>query len=131
MLIPLLLSPAEAVQRQAAKALANLGVNGVCRLLGRDMYYACTVLGGFLVVSMLRGSIWDVRESGCFCSSYLRCAGDNKSIIAGKGGIPPLIKLAKDASPGVQVEAIAALANLAVNGAAAQLCGTHVNISST
>lgn len=35
MLIPLLRSASDAVQRQAAKALANLGVNGACRVRTR------------------------------------------------------------------------------------------------
>ncbi len=91
MLIPLLRSASEAVQRQAAKALANLGVNGLFML-------TCTA--GCLPLS-------------CLCC----CSGDNKAIIAAAGGIGPLIVLSRSGAPGVQVEAIAALANLAVNGA--------------
>ena len=39
----------------------------------------------------------------------------NKERIAKGGGIPPLIGLSRSANPSVAVEAIAALANLAVN----------------
>ncbi len=42
---------------------------------------------------------------------------DNKRAIAEAGGIEPLIQLAEVANEGVQIEAIAALANLAVNDA--------------
>lgn len=41
---------------------------------------------------------------------------DNKERIAKAGGIKPLIRLASSTHIGVAVEAIAALANLAVNG---------------
>lgn len=41
---------------------------------------------------------------------------DNKERIAKAGGIKPLIALASSKQIGVAVEAIAALANLAVNG---------------
>lgn len=68
-LITLLDSPNELIERQAAKALANLGVNS-----------------------------------------------DNKPKIADAGAIPKLIKLAGSKVVGVRIEAIAALANLAVNG---------------
>jgi hypothetical protein len=69
-IIRLLSVPNESVQRQAAKAIANLGVNK-----------------------------------------------DNKVTIAGAGAIPPLVTLVKTSPIAVQIEAIAALANLAVNGA--------------
>ena len=46
----------------------------------------------------------------------------NKSAIAKAGGIKPLITLAENGSDGVQIEAIAALANLAVNGAITFIC---------
>ena len=68
-LISLLSSPNELIQRQSAKALANLGVNA-----------------------------------------------DNKPRIAAAGGIPKLIALAGTGLIAVRIEAIAALANLAVNG---------------
>lgn len=69
MLVDLLESKHELIQRQSAKALANLGVNA-----------------------------------------------DNKRRIAERGGIPGLIRLAKNSSLPVKIEAIAAIANLAVNG---------------
>ncbi len=47
----------------------------------------------------------------------LHRAAENKALIAAAGGIPHLIALARDGSVGVKIEAIAALANLAVNGA--------------
>lgn len=68
-LIELLDHPNDLIQRQAAKALANLGVNN-----------------------------------------------DNKIKIAKVGGVPQLVKLAGVGTLGVRVEAVAALANLAVNG---------------
>jgi HEAT repeat protein len=68
-LINLLDSGNELVQRQSAKALANLGVNN-----------------------------------------------ENKLKISRCGGIPRLVKLAASPLLGVKIEAIAALANLAVNG---------------
>ncbi len=68
-LITLLDSNHELTQRQAAKALANLGVSN-----------------------------------------------ENKPRIAEAGGIPKLVKLAGVSAIGVRIEAIAALANLAVNG---------------
>lgn len=69
-LIELLDSPSEHIQRQAAKSLANLGVNP-----------------------------------------------ENKCHIAHMGGIPRLIKLCAPAvHVSVQIEAVAAIANLAVNG---------------
>ena len=69
MLVDLLASDHELIQRQAAKALANLGVNS-----------------------------------------------DNKRKIALAGGIPKLIRLASVHQISVKIEAIAALANLAVSG---------------
>lgn len=63
-------SDQELIQRQSAKALANLGVNP-----------------------------------------------DNKRAIALKGGIPKLVRLAAVPAMSVKIEAIAALANLAVNDA--------------
>jgi HEAT repeat protein len=68
-LILLLESANELTQRQAAKALANLGVSN-----------------------------------------------ENKPKIADAGGIPKLVRLAGISSIGVRIEAVAALANLAVNG---------------
>jgi hypothetical protein len=68
-LILLLDSTNDLIQRQSAKALANLGVNA-----------------------------------------------DNKPKIADAGGIPKLIRLAGTPQISVRIEAIAALANLAVNG---------------
>ncbi len=68
-LILLLDSTNDLIQRQSAKALANLGVNA-----------------------------------------------DNKPKIAEAGGIPKLIRLAGTPQIAVRIEAIAALANLAVNG---------------
>ena len=68
-LIGLLDSDLDLIQRQAAKALANLGVNAA-----------------------------------------------NKAQIADEGGIPKLVRLATVAQIPVKIEAIAALANLAVNG---------------
>jgi hypothetical protein len=46
-----------------------------------------------------------------------RGAADNKAAIAHAGGIAPLVKLARTGPVAVKIEAIAALANLAVNGA--------------
>jgi hypothetical protein len=46
----------------------------------------------------------------------LMLAAENKALIAAAGGIPLLIRLAAEGSTGVKIEAIAALANLAVNG---------------
>jgi hypothetical protein len=46
----------------------------------------------------------------------LRCKAENKVLIAEFGGIPKLVRLAEHAPAKVRVEAIAALANLAVNG---------------
>ncbi len=68
-LICLLESSNDLIQRQSAKALANLGVNP-----------------------------------------------DNKPKIAEAGGIPKLVRLAGTPQIAVRIEAIAALANLAVNG---------------
>jgi HEAT repeat protein len=68
-LIILLESTNELTQRQAAKALANLGVSN-----------------------------------------------ENKAKIAEAGGIPKLVNLAGITAIGVRIEAVAALANLAVNG---------------
>lgn len=69
MLVVLLASPHLYLQRQAAKALANLAVNN-----------------------------------------------SNKEMISKAGGVHPLVRLAGSKSAGVAVEAVAALANLAVNG---------------
>lgn len=69
MLVGLLESEHELIQRQAAKALANMGVNG-----------------------------------------------ENKRKIALAGGIPHLVTLAGVPQISVRIEAIAALANLAVSG---------------
>lgn len=68
-LVDMLASNHPHLQRQAAKALANLGVNT-----------------------------------------------PNKERIFTAGGVPPLVQLASSKSRGVAVEAVAALANLAVNG---------------
>ena len=43
-------------------------------------------------------------------------AVDNKAKIAEEGGIAPLVRLSDSPQVSVKVEAIAALANLAVNG---------------
>lgn len=80
MIITLLNSPSDQVQRQAAKALANLGVNSIIK----------------------------------FYILYI-CLDDNKELITKAGGLPPLIAAAKSENVGVEIEAIAALANLAVN----------------
>ena len=69
MLISMLESDYELIQRQSAKALANLGVNSA-----------------------------------------------NKRKIALAGGIPKLVAVAKTNTVSIKIEAIAALANLAVNG---------------
>ena len=69
MLAKLLDSDHELIQRQSAKALANLGVNS-----------------------------------------------ENKRKIAEEGAIPKLVRLAGVPQVSVKIEAIAALANLAVNG---------------
>ena len=69
MLIGLINSNNELIQRQSAKALANLGVNS-----------------------------------------------ENKRRIALAGGIPKLVALAQTGVLSIKIEAIAALANLAVNG---------------
>ena len=69
-LIDLLDSNVDLIQRQSAKALANLGVNA-----------------------------------------------DNKRLIARLGGIPKLIRLCMFTHVSVKIEAVAAIANLAVNGA--------------
>jgi HEAT repeat protein len=87
MLIALLDTPSLHVQRQAAKALANLGVNG-------------------LFISVI---------VECYASDTHLSAVSNKAKIAQAGGIPPLVQLADSPNMGVSVEAVAALANLAVN----------------
>ncbi len=69
MLITLIGSRNELIQRQSAKAVANLGVNS-----------------------------------------------ENKRKIALAGGIPKLVALAQSPLISIKIEAIAALANLAVNG---------------
>lgn len=69
MLVVMLSSSHPHLQRQASKALANLGVNT-----------------------------------------------NNKERICHAGGVGPLVNLAHSKSPTVAVEAVAALANLAVNG---------------
>lgn len=43
---------------------------------------------------------------------------NNKTLIAAAGGIPRLVRLAGIGTIAVQIEAVAALANLAVNGKA-------------
>lgn len=68
-LVSMLDSPHDHLQRQCSKALANLGVN----------------MG-------------------------------NKGRICKAGAVTPLVKLAASKNPSIAVEAIAALANLAVNG---------------
>lgn len=50
------------------------------------------------------------------CIGMPGCAVKNKELIAAAGGIRPLVELANSKNLGVCVEAIAALANLAVNG---------------
>lgn len=93
MLIDLLDNPNEHVQRQAAKALANLGVNGTVAAQQSPCFPFLTLMG----------------------SNNLNVVA-NKERIARAGGIKPLIALASSKQVGVAVEAIAALANLAVNG---------------
>ena len=82
----------EHVQRQAAKALANLGVNADNK-----------------VTKLAR----PCRRS--YSHSYSLSFAKLQATIARKGGITPLISLAETGTEGVQIEAVAALANLAVN----------------
>jgi hypothetical protein len=94
MLITLMRSKNEQIQRQACKALANLGVNGEAL---------------FCVV------IWVVRCRP-LTNTATGLAAANKERIAKEGGIEPLIELASSKNLSVCIEAVAALANLAVNG---------------
>lgn len=62
-------------------------------------------------------------HSCCFASQSplsLGGAGGNKEKVSKVGGIEPLVKLSRSDSIPVRIEAIAALANLAVNGRARQ-----------
>jgi len=57
---------------------------------------------------------FDLLAIACTCT--MPTAATNKPLIARAGGVPPLITLAASTDVGVSVEAVAALANLAVNG---------------
>jgi hypothetical protein len=67
MLIDLLQSPNEHVQRQAAKALANLGVNGVCLCIVSSAIPALRVLKCSLCVYGLDPVMLKSRQQGAHC----------------------------------------------------------------
>jgi hypothetical protein len=104
MLVALLACESHKVQRQAAKALANLGVNGAWQLWAayEQHWRHCSLFN------------FDLLAIACTCT--MPTAATNKPLIARAGGVPPLITLAASTDVGVSVEAVAALANLAVNG---------------
>lgn len=121
MLVKLLASPSDAVQRQASKALANLGVN--CASPYPDFAVPDEHVAPIL---RHRTPFWLFFPSLPACrpvsvsvsvSASHSLPVENKVLIAKAGGIPPLVHLADVGGVPVQIEAVAALANLAVNGA--------------
>lgn len=72
-------------------------------------------------IEILLGLIEDCPPEGtlrqcCKALANLAVNNDNKSKIADKNGISPLIKMIATSPVSVQVEAVAAIANLAVLG---------------
>jgi hypothetical protein len=122
MLIELMESRSEQIQRQACKALANLGVNresGHAHSrdglgIRRSFHPAADATAAPPLC--LSPVVSHLRSRACVncCHPWLSVA--NKEKIAQAGGIPPLVGLASSKNLGVCVEAVAALANLAVNG---------------
>ena len=110
LLIPLTRSVDSEVQRLAAHALANLSVNADNqRLMALDG--AIEVL----IVLLESGQVQTQRQSAKALAN-LGVHHDNKRMIAEAGAIPKLVRLTMAGVPTTaKVEAVAALANLAVN----------------
>jgi hypothetical protein len=112
LLLPLTQSPDVEIQRLAAHALANLSVSA-------DNQVRMAKEGGLdMLVRLLKTSTNEhIQRQAAKALANLGVNAENKPLIAAAGGIEPLIALARSPVLPVKIEAIAALANLAVNGA--------------
>ena len=110
LLLPLTRSSNKEVQRLAAHALANLSVNADNQVLMADR-------GGIeMLVDLLGSPHIQVQRQASKALANMGVNVRNKGLIAQANGIAPLIHLAESSSDiTVTVEAMAALANLAVN----------------
>lgn len=69
-----------------------------------------------VLVDMLKSPYGHLQRQSSKALANLGVNSKNKKRICTAGGVPPLVNLANSDSSGVAVEAVAALANLAVDG---------------
>lgn len=69
-----------------------------------------------VLVSMLDSPHPHLQRQSSKALANLGVNMNNKDLICKAGGVPPLVKLAGCRSTSISIEAVAALANLAVNG---------------
>jgi hypothetical protein len=110
LLIPLTKSSDNEVQRLSAHALANLSVNADNQRL---------MAGGGAIdalIVLLDSSLMQTQRQSAKALANLGVLLENKRTIAVAGAIPKLVRLTQpEISIAVKIEAVAALANLAVN----------------
>jgi len=110
LLIPLTKSSDSEVQRLSAHALANLSVNADNQRLMAS--------GGAIdaLIILLDSSLMQTQRQSAKALANLGVLLENKRTIAVAGAIPKLVRLTQpEISIAVKIEAVAALANLAVN----------------
>jgi len=110
LLIPLTRSSDSEVQRLAAHALANLSVNAENQRL-------MAVEGAVeMLINLLDSSQVQTQRQSAKALANLGVHQENKRMLAEAGAIPKLVRLTEaSVSTTVKIEAVAALANLAVN----------------
>lgn len=110
LLIPLTKSADNEVQRLAAHALANLSVNA-------DNQRLMASEGAIEVLIDLLGSVHlQTQRQSAKALANLGVHHENKRLLAEAGAIPKLVRLTEaSVTTTVRIEAVAALANLAVN----------------
>lgn len=99
----------EAVQRQASKALANLGVNPVNK---EKIYHA----GGIApLIKLSRSNNDNVCVEAIAALANLAVNDNNEVEIANQGGLEPILKAANSRNVDLQSQSARALRNLSVN----------------
>lgn len=112
LLVPLMESKDREVQRLAVHSIANLSVNAKNR---HPIVEADTLP---VLVTMLSAPSSEIQRQSSKALANLAVDVDEKAAVVAAGALPPLIELmTKQDEPGVQLEAIAAIGNLAVNDA--------------
>jgi HEAT repeat protein len=148
LLVPLTKSTDMEVQRLAAHALANLSVNCTCSvsaclpacLVGRAV---CFNRGSGVadnqrlmadedaidcLITLLDSQSDLIQRQAAKALANLGVNNDNKAKIATAGGLVKLLDLAGSKLVSVRIEAVAAVANLAVNGTTAPCLSVSVSL---